>query len=241
MFTYIPSAVFEAPPFPEFISMQHIVVVPEVIEAPAQVIARPRRLRKAAILFALIGIILMAISYGPSLIYSLQGSGNLSGLLVSTARGTDLPAEKKYSYQPAFDRNLPETNSISIPTLNIKTTILEATNEEHEDALRKGVLRVNDFGTPYNRESPTILVAHRYGYLSWSVDFRLKHSFYNLPKLASGDTVEVIWRQRKYVYAVYKEEEGESITDYSADLILYTCRDLNSSIRVIKYAKLMEV
>jgi len=38
-----------------------------------------------------------------------------------------------------------------------------------------------------------------------------------------------------------EEEKGEEITDYSADLILYTCEDLSSPIKIIKYARLLEI
>jgi hypothetical protein len=56
-----------------------------------------------------------------------------------------------------------------------------------------------------------------------------------------GDTVEMNWRQRRYIYEVYAEEKGEEITDYDADLILYTCESLNSSVRIVKYARLLEI
>ena len=56
-----------------------------------------------------------------------------------------------------------------------------------------------------------------------------------------GDTVEIIWKQRKYVYEIYKEEEGEEISDYTADLILYTCESLKSPIRIFRYARLLEI
>jgi len=236
---YMPSIVYEAPPFPEILSMTTEVVEAKQLSDPH--LNSRFSLKKVSLFFAMIGIIFLIISYGPSLVYYAKGSEQISNLLLRTAAGKEIPAEKKYSYQPVFDRNLPETNSISIPTLNMTSAIHEATNDNHEEALKEGVWRVNDFGTPFNRESPTILTAHRYGYLSWSVDFRLRHSFYNLPHLQNGDIIEIVWRQRKYVYAVYKEEEGDIISDYSADLILYTCRDLNSEVRIVKYAKLLEI
>jgi sortase (surface protein transpeptidase) len=128
-----------------------------------------------------------------------------------------------------------------IPTLGIETKIGEATYENFEDALKDGVWRAPDFSTPYERENPTILAAHRYGYLAWSNLFRSKSSFYNLPKLEEGEIVKVIWRQREYTFEVYATEEGEKITDYSADLILYTCETLNSPERIFKYARLIEI
>lgn len=147
----------------------------------------------------------------------------------------------KADYQPPFDSNLPKENLLVIPSLGIKTLINEATSENYENALRKGVWRVWDFGVPASRDYPVILAAHRYGYLNWSIPYRLKNSFYKLPKLSENERVEIIWNQRKYTYLVYKEEKGEVITDYSADLILYTCENLSSPARIIRYAKLLEV
>lgn len=146
---------------------------------------------------------------------------------------------KDLSYQPSFDAALPLENAIIIPSIGLKTNIHEAPVSDYEQALKKGVWRVNDYGTPYNRELPTILAAHRFGYLSWSNLYRRSNSFYNLPKLKNGDMVEIVWRQRKYTYAIYGESEGRDIVDYSADLILYTCQDLASDFRVFRYARLV--
>ncbi len=231
---YLPASLFEAPPFPEAF----------VVEYEAKGIAAPKmRSLTQKISFALagVGLLFLAISYGPSLYYSLEGSAGISAILRGTVSAKDLPAEKRYSYQPAFDSSLPVTNSISISSVGIKTSIEEALDGNYEDALKQGVWRVNDFGTPYNREAPTILAAHRFGYLAWSLDFRLHQSFYNLPKVKEGDVIEIVWRQRKYVYGIYKKEESKTITDYNADLVLYTCEDLTSDIRVIVYAKLLQV
>lgn len=197
---------------------------------------RHNLVKKLSIFFVVIGVILLLFSYGPSAWYAIRGVNNttLSSHGAPSARAAS-------SYQPEFDRNLPLENSINIPSLNVKSQIFESSRDNHEDALRKGVWRVNYFGTPYSRELPTILTAHRFGYLDWSLYFRLHNSFYKLPELKEGDLVEVVWRQRKYTYAIYKSEEGQEITDYSADLILYTCMDLNSDIRVFKYAKLLQV
>lgn len=144
-------------------------------------------------------------------------------------------------YVPRFDATLPQESRLKIPSIGVDTKLEEATYGNYEEALKKGVWRVSDFGTPTNSDKPTILAAHRFGYLVWSNSFRRKNSFYNLPKLDVGDTVEIVWRQRKYVYEVYAESKGEAITDYSADLILYTCETLNGPIRIFKYARLLEV
>jgi sortase (surface protein transpeptidase) len=96
---------------------------------------------------------------------------------------------------------------------------------------------VPNFGTPEYNDLPIIIAAHRFGYVYWSNDFREKSTFYNLPKLRVGDRVQIIWGQRSYEYEVYKAEDNTQITDYEADLILYTCRMYNSPTRVFRYLK----
>lgn len=201
------------------------------------------RLTKLSKITAIAALILLGVSFGPSVWYTLSGSADrVSEILGRPIAEKSIPtAPIKEAYQPRFDASLPKEATVRIPSIGVVTTINEATYENFEEALKKGVWRVSDFGTPFNREDPTILAAHRYGYLAWSNLFRSKSSFYNLPKLKQGDIVEIIWRQRKYTFAVYAESEGEHITDYSADLILYTCKDLNSPIRQIKYARLLEI
>lgn len=197
----------------------------------------------------IIGIVLLAIAYIPSVWYATSPDrlANISSLIGSTAQTAEEvspqieKAEPKVIYQPNLNPALTTESMLAIPSVGIETKLNEATSENLEDALRIGVWRVPEFGTPYERKLPTILAAHRYGYLKWSVPYRLKNSFYNLPKVKVGDTVEITYRQRKYVYEVYAEEKGTEITDYSADLILYTCESLNSSTRIIKYANLLEI
>ena len=203
-----------------------------------------RFLAKGAKYFFLVGAIVLFIFFAPSIWYYLKGGvpTSISDLLARTAKEAEtVEIEVKPTYQPKFDASLPQESRLKIPTAKIDTTINEATLDNYEEALRKGVWRVSDFGTPADREKPLILAAHRFGYLKWSIPYRLKNSFYSLPKLKTGDTVEIIWRQRKYLYEVYKEEEGEEITDYSADLILYTCESLNSPVRIFRYARLLEI
>lgn len=145
------------------------------------------------------------------------------------------------NYIPRRDPTLPEENMVLIPTAGIETEINEAVIYNFEEALKKGVWRVSDFGEPDSQGIPTILVAHRFGYLDWGIPYRLKNSFYNLPKTKNGDVVEIIWMQRKYTYIIYEEHEGEDITDYTADLVLYTCKSLNSPQKVFRYAKLLKI
>lgn len=141
------------------------------------------------------------------------------------------------------DTSLPEGHYLSIPKIGVDTIIWEGEASSYEKVLRKGVWRVNDFATPdqtgIGPARPIILAAHRFGYLEWTQEYRLKNSFYKLPDLKSGDEVEIVWDQHRYKYKILKIEEGEKITDYSSDLILYTCKFLVSPIRIFVYAKLM--
>lgn len=198
-------------------------------------------------LVGLAGVILLLASFLPSLVYAITAGGrdNTPKIIAQTVRDAKLPEvhekETRSVYEPSFDPNLPIAPAVIIPAIRVNTILHEATLENYEDALKAGVWRVPDFGTPTDRSKPMILAAHRFGYLYWSVPYRLRNSFFSLPDLKDGSLVQIIWRQRKYTYEVYRSEEGEKITDYSADLILYTCENLNSSVRIFKYGRLLEI
>jgi sortase (surface protein transpeptidase) len=139
---------------------------------------------------------------------------------------------------PPFDPTLPTKNGLIIDTIGIRGEIHEGNN--WQELLTLGIWRVPNFATPDQSETtklPVILAAHRWGYLSWSAAFRKLNSFYNLPKLRPGDKVSLVWDQRQYTYQVYATNQGTHITDYSANLILYTCQLWNSPIRIFVYAK----
>jgi len=140
------------------------------------------------------------------------------------------------------DLTLPVGQYLTIPTLGIDTTIWEASPSAYEEALQKGVWRVPDFATPETPQAgrPIILAAHRFGYVAWTQDYREKHSFYNLPDIKVGESIVLTWNQHRYTYRVKAIEEGKEITDYSSDLILYTCKFLVSPIRIVVYAELVE-
>lgn len=142
---------------------------------------------------------------------------------------------------PDVDPSLPAENGLIIDKIGVRGEIHEG--ENWEKILKTGIWRVPSFGTPSdscNLSSdnclPTILAAHRWGYLEWTASFRKLNSFYNLPQLKVGDTIKVIWDQRAFEYQVYATETGTEITDYDADLILYTCQLWNSPVRFFVYA-----
>ena len=136
---------------------------------------------------------------------------------------------------PPLDLSLPPEPGLIIESIGVRGEIHQGDN--WQEILKQGVWQVPNFGTPEDNSQPIILAAHRWGYLTWTNQFRYLNSFYNLPKLKINDEILINWNQRQYKYQVYKEETGEKITDYSADLILYTCQLWNSPIRIFKYAK----
>lgn len=134
---------------------------------------------------------------------------------------------------PPVDTSLPKENLLRIASIGVDSEISQ--EQDPDKGLDKGIWIVPDFGTPEINDLPIIIAAHRFGYVYWSSDFRQKSSFYNLPKLKVGDRVQIIWNQRGYEFEVYKAEDNTQITDYEADLILYTCRMYNSPVRVFRY------
>lgn len=200
-------------------------------------------LLKLSRIMAILGVIGLIISFAPFLI-SWFGNGFKTYINLSKNEATNITQVEenvRSTFQPAFDPKLSKDNRLKITSIGVDTEIQEATYDNYETALRAGVWRVSDFGAPSANSMPTILAAHRYGYLAWTNSYRRNNSFYNLPKLKVGDTVEVVWRQRKYTYEVYAEGEGKEITDYTADLILYTCVDLTGPERIFRYARLLEI
>lgn len=151
-------------------------------------------------------------------------------------------AEPQVIAEIARDPSLPDGHYLSIPDIGVETVIWEASSDSFEQALRKGVWRVTEFADPTltGQGRPIILAAHRFGYLEWTQSYRLKNSFYDLPKLKNGDIVEIIWNQHRYDYQIQKVEEGTAISDYSSDLIMYTCKFLVSPIRIFVYATLVK-
>ncbi len=209
-------------------------VVPAVDSPPS--IPLSLFLAKLAKISALIGIVLLALLYSPAIFSHFNF--NLSTKEVANLSSESLPIKTKY--EPAFNPRLPKDNHLIIPSIGVDTSLQEATYDNYEEALENGAWRVSDFGAPGDNIS-TIVAAHRFGYLAWTNIFRHQNSFFNLPKLKVGDTVEIDWHQRKYIYEVYAEEKGTEITDYSANLILYTCENLTGEERVFKYARLLEI
>lgn len=220
---------------------------PDFIKKVKKIEKKKRRLLLIIRTSLFLGLIFLFLSFAPSIWYSLTSKvDDFSVALLTTVSNKDkqteeVPKVQMPEWQPKFDPKLGRETSLKIPEIKVDTTINETTYQNYEDALRLGIWRVPDFGTPSDRSKPMILAAHRFGYLAWTNTYRRKNSFYNLPKLKEGDLVEINYKQRKYIYEIYGESRGEEIVDYSANLILYTCETLNSKVRIFKYARLLQI
>ena len=194
-----------------------------------------------------LGLSKASVSMGIALILFFCALGMLTwgqGVVGAAAQVQNLKSEvdaQRPADNPPFDAALPATNHLIIPSIGVNTGIQEASAGDYESALKKGVWRVTDFGAPDLSGGPIILVAHRFGYLAWTNLYRRENSFYDLPKVAVGDVIEIDWKQRKYTYKVYATDKGTQITDYSADLILYTCETLVGPERIFVYAHLVQI
>lgn len=178
----------------------------------------------------------LAISFYPNIWYSLNKDATEEDTtsIVSVVEAKEPEVEdKKERALPPLDESLPTENRIKVTSIGVDSKVIE--NSDPYKGLLKGTWIVPEFGRPNQNDLPIIIAAHRFGYTSWSSEFRYTNSFYNLPKTKVGDRVQIIWEQRNYEYEIYKAVDDTQITDYNADLILYTCRMYNSPIRVFRY------
>lgn len=213
---------------------------------------RPKRHRNKLVglflsLVTVLSILFVALLFVPAVYYQIFPADVIE--LVPGENGSPIggefasqkiePSSKPKPYIPPKDETLPQGDWLIIPRIGVRTPLRKT--EKPEVALEKGVWQVPDFGVPGDRTQPMILAAHRFGWQWWWKDEYWKYnSFYNLPTTEPGDMIEIISDQRKWIYEIYAGEEGEEITDYKADLILYTCKFLKSPIRHFRYARIVD-
>jgi sortase (surface protein transpeptidase) len=190
--------------------------------------------------FILITLVLIAIPISPYIWYRINPNAvtkDEERIVKEIVPEEEVIEEKEVEDEilpPPFNPDLPQGYFVLIPKFGINSPI--TVSKDYKQALHKGTWIVSDYGTPEDNSLPIILAAHRYGYASWATEKRNRIAFYNLPNTKIGDSVSIYWNQREYIYEIYGKEEGRYITDYTADLILYTCKYYNSPIRIFRYA-----
>lgn len=218
----------------------------EVIVFPASLSAKKTSPNSKILTWFLDLVLIIAFMVGgaifvPKLVYAFYDPGTIvfSNSVPQTALGGDLNAGPAHSqYLPEINPNLPEDNWLEIPLIGVRSLIRETSDPA--EALDQGVWLDPHFGVPGEAKT-VVLAAHRYGWQWWWRDQYWRYnSFYNLPETQPGDLIEITYGQRKFVYEIYLATEGEEITDFNADLILYTCKFLNSPIRYFRYARLLD-
>ena len=173
-------------------------------------------------------------------ILALEEGTPLGGDFNQEAQEEEALVEDKVT-PPVKNSNLPTGNWLIIPRIGVRTEL--RVTVDPAEALKQGVWMAPGYGKPGDEyDLPIILAAHRFGWdWWWQTDYWKYHSFYNLPELEPGDLVEIIVDQRKWTYEIYAGEQGEEITDYEANLILYTCKFLDSPLRHFRYARLIDL
>lgn len=233
------------------------VAAPRMFTLPGKVAQKVRTVSKTALNKIAMAAIILSLSVGaallgPRLYYSViavetipvqaQENGTVLGgnFAEGTQAGQEVVAEpEKTPYLPPKDDTLPEGKWLIIPRIGVRTELQET--EDPEEALATGVWKVPGYGEVGSTDLPVILAAHRFGWeWWWQSDYWKYNSFYLLPDTEPGDIVEIIDDQRKWTYEIYGGAEGDEIADYDADLILYTCKFLNSPVRHFRYARLID-
>lgn len=215
---------------------------PEIFDKHAQPSIWKAALRNTLLGIMVAAFVLMASIVVPELYYRFVPENVAEVATLPPAQVSQLtqPVEPAVvevrDPEPVLDPTLPEGTWLIIPTIGVHTQLKDTLDPN--EALDQGAWLVPDFGRPNDTSLPIIAAAHRFGWdWWWQSDFGTKNSFYSLPSLKSGDTVEIVFNQRKYVYRIYSDViEDTEITDYQADLILYTCKFLNSPERFFVYA-----
>lgn len=215
-----------------------------------QKISRPKLLKKITRLLGIMLLVTGLIAGGGIVVSDLYFRlTEVQAQPILAQGGSPLGGEfsapsKQLDWQPPYNPDLPAGSWITIDTIGVKTQLRRYSDPD--EALRKGVWWVPDWGEPGD-DRAMIVAAHRYAYqwmsdvlLRNGQDYSQRHIFYRLPDLQPGDIVEVIHDQRRYSYEIYGGEETDQISDYQADLILYTCKSLSSPIRHVRYARLLD-
>ncbi len=140
-------------------------------------------------------------------------------------------------HAPAKETPQNQPNTLIVPSMLLKTPILEAPVKDTYKVLDKGIWRWPLGSTP-DKGGNTVLVGHRFTYTN------PKGIFYYMDKVQVGDEIGIVWSNQQYAYKVTSVREvpptETSITDQTTDarLTMYTCTPLwNPKNRLVVVAE----
>ncbi len=170
----------------------------------------------------LVSLYLILMPFIPLIPYYFR---ELTGKNVYLPQETDGSSESGLTSERREDleNEIPEVNTLEIPTVGIKVPISEGSNDS---ALDRGAWHRPGTGTPVVGGN-MVVTGHRFKYLPPS-----NLTFYHLDKVVVGDGVVVYWDGKRYDYLVKKifvvtpdRIEVEASTA-EHQLTLYTCTPL---------------
>jgi sortase A len=118
------------------------------------------------------------------------------------------------------------SDRLIIPKIGVNAPIVVSDNEEY--GLSQGAWLVPDTSTP-DKGGNTVITGHRFKYLPPN-----NVTFYLFHKLEKGDSVFVVWKEKKYTYKIIETkivEAAEVSIEYPTKdprLTLYTCHPIYS-------------
>lgn len=204
----------------------------------------------AGISFVIIAFSVLIVNFSPNIWYTVDAGAvntDTDTLLQGTDSNSVLSRVKELPYTGSGDngsgytiaRKLPdkEPSLPKEPTLIIRKIGVNAKinrGNDGEKELDKGVWMPPEFKSPItNNQEPIMLLAHRFGYATWSNEFRKTNSFYNLPKLEAGDEIIIVWEQRPFKFRVEEKYNAKGTISIDHDLVMYTCKFFNSKERIV--------
>lgn len=163
----------------------------------------------------------ISVPFIPQLLFAInKHSGQQQELEAALRPDAPLPASPT---TPGTGQPASQANRLIIPAMVLDQQVVEGTNMYR--ALDQGVWRWPGGSTP-DKGGNTVMLAHRFTYT------QPKGVFYFLDKVKAGDSIGIIWNNKRYVYEV---KQSKVVTPRQTEILnptatptltLYTCTPL---------------
>jgi hypothetical protein len=128
--------------------------------------------------FLLLTLVLVEIPVSPYIWYRInpaETDREIEKIIVDVVE-EDIEKETEKSNIPTLNEDLPEGYHVVISSINVNSPVSDS--KDYTKALKSGSWVVPEYGTPEKDELPIIIASHRFGYASWSNEFRNRISFF---------------------------------------------------------------